>query len=84
MFTRGLEILPYLISNLSSKLDQENIIKSISGLAAIGCAVSLECSDNGYEAIRALELSRGTINRLTTNSRAEISMLYHLNPELAR
>ena len=84
LFTRGLEILPYLISNLRSKLDQENIIKSISGLAAIGCAVLLECTNNGYEAIRALELSRGTINRLTTNSRAEISMLYRLNPELAR
>jgi len=51
LFTRGLEILPYLISNLSSKLDQENIIKSISGLAVIGCVVSLECSNNGYEAI---------------------------------
>ncbi len=30
---------------ISSKLDQENRMKSISGLAAIGCAVSLECSD---------------------------------------
>ncbi|KAL2055299.1 hypothetical protein ABVK25_004637 [Lepraria finkii] len=81
---RGLEILPLLISNLSSKLDQENIMKSISGLAAIGCAVSLECSNNGFEAIRVLELSRGTINRLATNSTAETSMLYRFDPGLAK
>ena len=30
---------------ISSKLDQENMTISISRLAAIGCAVSLECSD---------------------------------------
>ena len=80
---RGLEILPLLISNLSSKLDQENMMKSISGLAAIGCAVSLECSDAGFEAIRVLELTRGTINRLATNSTAEGSMLYRSDPRLA-
>ena len=80
---RGLEILPLLISNLSSKLDQENIMKSISGLAAIGCAVSLECSDDGFEAIRVLELTRGTINRLATNSKAKGSMLCRSDPHLA-
>ncbi len=80
---RGLETLPFLISNLSSKLDQENMLKSISGLAAIGCVISLECSDDGFEAIRVLELSRGTINRLATNSTAQISMLYRFDPDLA-
>ena len=80
---QGLEILPLLISNLSSKLDQENMIKSISGLAAIGCAVSLECSDDGIEAIRVLELTRGTINRLATNSTNEGSMLYRSDPHPA-
>ena len=84
LLRRGLEILPLLILNLSSKLDQENIMKSISGLAAIGCAVSLECSNDSFEAIRVLELSRGTINRLATNSTAEISMLYRFDPELAK
>lgn len=59
-------------------------MKLISGIAAIGCAVSLECSNDGFEAIRILELSRGTINRLATNSTAEISMLYRFDPELAK
>ena len=80
---RGLEILPLLISNLSLKLDQEHIMKSISGLAAIGCSVSLECSDDVFEAIRVLELTRGTINRLATYLTAERSMLYCSDPHLA-
>ena len=80
---RGLEILPLLISKPSSKLDQEHMMKSISGLAAIGCAVSLECSDDSFEAIRVLELTRGTINRLATNPTADRPMLYRSNPHLA-
>ena len=84
LLDRGLEILPLLISNLSSKLDQENMMKSVSGLAAIGCAVSLDCNDDGFEAVRILELTRGTINRLAINSAAEISALSRLPPSLAK
>ncbi len=67
----GLDIFPSLISNLSSKSDQENMMKSVSGIAEVGCAVSLQCNNDGYKAIRILELSRGAINRLTINSRAD-------------
>ncbi|MCJ1265659.1 hypothetical protein MMC22_005539 [Lobaria immixta] len=84
MLDYGLEIFPFLISNLSSKLDQEHMMKSVAGIAAIGCAVSLQCDNDGYKAIRILELSRGTINRLTINSRADMSTLYHLHPDLAK
>ena len=69
----GLGIFAFLISNLSSKLDQENMMNSVSGMAAIGCAVSLQCDNDGCRAVRILELSRGTINRLIINSRADIS-----------
>ncbi|KAL9610099.1 MAG: hypothetical protein Q9167_005178 [Letrouitia subvulpina] len=84
LLDRGLKILPLLISNLSSKLDQENMMKSVSGLAAISYAVSLECNNDGFEAVRILELSRGTINRLAINSAAEISALSRLYLNLAK
>ena len=80
----GLKILPSLISNLSSKLDQGEMMKSVSGIAALGCAVSLQCNNDGYSAIRILELSRGAINRLTINSRADLSLLHHSYPDLAK
>ncbi|MCJ1271369.1 hypothetical protein MMC22_011269 [Lobaria immixta] len=50
----------------------------------MGCAVSLQCDNDGYKAIRILELSRGAINRMTINPRADISTLYHLHPDLAK
>ena len=84
LLRRGLDILPFLVSNLSSKFDQENILKSIFGLAATGCAVSLEATGDGHEAIMILELSRGTINRLTIDSRTDIFELYRLHPDLAK
>ena len=84
MVERSLEILPSLISNLSSKPDQENMMKSVSGIAAVGCAVSLQCNNDGYSAIRVLELSRGAINRLIINSRADLSLLYNSHPDLAK
>ena len=37
----SLKILLSLISNLSSKLNQKNMIKSVSEIAAVGCAISL-------------------------------------------
>lgn len=80
----GLKILPSLISDLSSKLDQGNMMKSVSGIAALGCAVSLQCNNDGYSAIRILELSRGAINRLTISSRADLSLLHHSYPDLAK
>ena len=80
----GLEILPLLISNLSSKLDQENMMESVSGIAAMGCAVLLECNNEGYDAIRMLEMGRGTINRPTINSRADTSTLFRVHPDLAK
>ena len=58
-------------------------MKSVPGLAAIGCAVSLECSDDGFEASRGLELTRGTIDRLATNPIADCLMLYGSDPHLA-
>lgn len=84
MVDHGFEILPLLISNLSSKLDQENIMKSVSGIAATGCAVLLECNNEGDDAVRILELGRGTINRLTINSRADTSTLFRFHPDLAK
>ena len=84
MLNDGLEIFPFLISNLNSKLDQESMMKSVAGIAAMGCAVSLQCDNDGYKAIRILELSRGAINRMTINPRADISTLYHLHPDLAK
>lgn len=84
MVEGSLKILPSLISNLSSKLDQENMMKSVSGIAAVGCAISLQCNNDGYSAIRILELSRGAINRLTVNSRADLSLLHHCYPDLAK
>ena len=80
----GLKILPFLISHLSSKLDQEHMMKSISGLAATGCAVSLQCNNDGYHAIEILESGRGTINRLTINSRNDLSPLFESYPQLAK
>lgn len=59
-------------------------MKSVSGLAAIGCAVSLECNNEDYDAIRILELGRGAINRLTINSRADTSTLFRFHPDLAK
>lgn len=59
-------------------------MRSVSGIAALGCAVSLQCNNDGYSAIRVLELSRGAINRLTINSKADLSMLYRLYPDLAK
>ena len=60
------------------------MMKSVSGIAALGCAVSLQCNNDGYSAIRILELSRGAINRLTINSRADLSLLHHSYPDLAK
>ncbi len=87
LLKKGLKILPFLIlqtSHLSSKLDQEDAIKSISGLAAIGCAISLQFDSDGYNALKVLESGRGTINRLMINSRKDISPLYKCYPYLAR
>lgn len=46
--------------------------------------MSLKCNNNDYEIIRALKLSRETINRLTTNLRIKISMLYRFNLKLIK
>lgn len=80
----GFKILPFLISHLSSKLDQEHMMKSISGLAATGCAVSLQCNNDGYGALEILESGRGAINRLIINSRNDLSLLYESYPRLAK
>lgn len=48
------------------------------------CAVSLQCSNDICNAIRVLEVSRGAINRLTISSKADLSLLYRLYPDLAK
>ena len=60
-------------------------MKSVFSLAAItSYAVSLDSSDDGFEAIRVLELTQGTINRLATRSTADRPMLYRSDPHLTR
>lgn len=59
-------------------------MKSVSGLAVTGCAVSLQCNNDGYNALEILELGRGTINRLIINSRNDLSPLYESYPHLAK
>lgn len=80
----GYEIFPFLISHMTSKFDQENMVKSISGMAATGCALSLQCNDDHYDIIRILELGRGTISRLTINSKSDLSALHQQHPNLAK
>ena len=60
------------------------MMKSIAGLAAKGCAVSLQCKNDGYNAVRMLEMGRGTINRLIINSRNDLLSLYESYPHLAK
>ena len=58
-------------------------MRSVSEIATIGCAVSLECNNDVYDAVRILEAGRGAINRLTIDSRADISTLLRFHPDLA-
>lgn len=53
-------------------------------MAATGCALSLHCNEDDYNAIKILELGRGTISRLTINSKSDLSALAQHHPNLAK
>ena len=78
------EILSLLISNLNSKLDQENMMKSIFEIATMNCAILLKCNNENYNAIKMLKMSRETINRSTINSRVDTSTLFRVHSNLVK
>jgi hypothetical protein len=70
-----------LVNNRSLSRDEEQyIILRFSGLTADACSLSLQASDDAFEALKLLELRCGVIIILLINDRNDISSLERSYP----
>ena len=80
----AIKLLPSLSPRILQHRDQQYNLSEVAGLTSRAVAVSLECNDDPYSALRLSELGRGILASLQLEVKSDISTLRTADPDLAQ
>jgi hypothetical protein len=83
-FVSAINFHEELSKQILSRDDQQFILKAFGGLSAVAAALTLETNGEPWEALRVLEMGRGSILNVSMDRRADLVELKEKSPGLYR
>ncbi|KAF4500099.1 30S ribosomal S17P [Fusarium agapanthi] len=77
-------LLPKVSPRFLSHTDKQRLLSGLSDMTSMAAAATLNANEGPYEALRLLELGRGSISGFVMDIRTDISELASEYPELAK